>query len=71
MGKMTLQLPDPVQARLEQLSRDTGRPVEEVAQDMLEKAMFLERLRGVRRELRPYAEQAGFRGDDDVFRAVS
>ena len=71
MGKMTIQLPDPLQARLEQISRTTGRPVEEVASEMVEKAMSLERLRELRRELRPYAEQAGFRTDEDVFRAVS
>ena len=71
MGKMTIQLPDPVQARLEQLSRESGRSVEELAQDMLEKAVRLERMRELRRELRPYAEQAGFHTDDDVFRAVS
>ena len=71
MSNLTIQLPDSLRASLDEIGRRQHRPVEEVARQMIEKALFLDRLRQMRQELRPYAQAAGFNNDEDVFKAVS
>ena len=71
MTDLTIQIPDALRASLAEIGQRKHRPVEEVAREMLEKALWLERLRRLRQELRPYAQSAGFQTDDDVFKAVS
>lgn len=71
MTKVTIQLTDDLKAALDEIGRQKHRPVEEVLRALIENALFLQQMRQLRQELRPYAEAAGFRTDDDVFKAVS
>ncbi len=71
MSELTIQLPDSILASLDELSRQRRCTTEQVVRDMLEKALYLERLRQLRQELRPYARAAGFKTDEDVFKAIS
>jgi predicted transcriptional regulator len=71
MGKVTVEIPDDLQASLDAISRDRQRPTEDILRDMIERAVALDQFRKLRLELRPYAEAAGVKTDDDVFKAVS
>ena len=71
MTRITLDIPDSLRTSLDELGRQKHLPVEELAREMLEKALILERFRQLRQELRPYAQAAGFNTDEDVFKAVS
>jgi hypothetical protein len=56
---------------LRDFCRETGRVPEEFAADVLRRYLRMRRFEQFRAELMPYAAAAGFRTDEDVFRAVS
>jgi len=71
MSSMTVQLPDELRAALEEIGRRQDRPAEEIAREIIEKALFLERFDQMRAEMQPFAQAAGFLSEEDIFRAVS
>jgi len=71
MTKFTIQLDDALGEKLNAISRREQRPVDAIVSELVEKALAVQQLRQLRQELRPYAETAGFKSDEDVFRAVS
>lgn len=68
---LTIRLSDESAQTLEALAQARGQSPEDVAQDLLKRAMAVARFRQLREQVRPYAESAGFYSDDDVFDAVS
>ncbi|MEX2388798.1 MAG: hypothetical protein WD534_13045 [Phycisphaeraceae bacterium] len=68
---LAIQLRDDSTDTLEELGRRQHRRPEEVAQDILERAMSLARMRKLRDELRPQAEATGFKSEDDILDAIS
>lgn len=68
---LTIRLPDESSETLEEIGRRQGRAPEEVAQDILQRALDVARLRQLRDQLRPQAEAAGFRSEDDILDAIS
>jgi hypothetical protein len=71
VSNLIIAIPDSLRASLDEIGRQKDRPIEDVALEMLEKALFLERFRQLRQEFRPYAQKAGFQTDEDVFKAIS
>jgi len=71
MSAFTVQLPDTLRAALDEVSRRQDRTAEEVARDMIEKALFLERFDQMRAQMQPFAQAAGFSAEEAIFRAVS
>jgi len=71
MGEIRISISASVREALEEQGQRTGRPVEEVARELIERGLLLQRLRRLRGELRPYAQRAGRHTDEDVFRTIS
>lgn len=68
---LTIEIPDDSGQTLEELGRRQNRAAEDVARDILERALAVARLRQLREELQGRAEAAGFRNEDDVLDAIS
>jgi len=68
---LTIQLRDEAGETLEAIGRRQSRSPEEVARDILERALTVAELRQLREQSRPSAEAAGFRSEDDILDAIS
>jgi len=68
---LTINLPDDSGQTLEELGRRQCRSAEDVAEDILERALAVARWRQNREQLQLRAEAAGFRGEDDILDAIS
>jgi predicted transcriptional regulator len=68
---LTIQLPDDSGQTLEELGRRQCRSAEDVAEDILERALAVARWRQNREQLQSGAEAAGFRCEDDILDAIS
>lgn len=71
MSTITVRIPDSLRKELDALCRQQHRSASEVIRDSLRKYVAHEQLDRLRSELRPYAEAAGIRTDEDVFKVVS
>ena len=71
MTTLTIRLDDKLDRELARLAKQTGRTKSEVAREALRRQLLVQRFRGLRQELMPYAEAAGWLTDEDVFRDVS
>lgn len=71
MGKITLELKDDLQRRLDEACRRTGRNREEYIEEMLKRSLTLEAIERLRVKFVPRAEKLGFHDDQDIFDAVS
>ncbi len=68
---LTIELPDDFCQTLEELGRRQCRSAEDVAEDILERALAVARWRQNREQLQSRAEAAGFRSEDDILDAIS
>ncbi len=68
---LTIKLPDDSGQTLEELGRRQCRSAEDVAEDILERALAVARWRQNREQLQSRAEAAGFRSEDDILDAIS
>jgi predicted transcriptional regulator len=68
---LTIKLPDDSGETLEEIGRRQHRSVEDVAEDILQRALAVARWRQNREHLQPRAEAAGFRSEDDILDATS
>lgn len=64
-------LDDDLAAALERVCAGTGKTRGEIVREALRRALRLADFDILRDQLRPYAEAAGWRTDEDVFRAMS
>ena len=71
MGTLTIRLDDKLDRELIRLAKRTGRSKSEVAREALRRQLAIQRFRGLRREIMPYAAAAGYLTDEDIFRDVS
>jgi predicted DNA-binding protein len=67
----TLRLDDDLWRELEAFSAETGRSCAELVRDALRRHLQLMRFERLRHQALPFGEAAGWRTDDDVFRATS
>jgi len=71
MATLTIRLDDELAARLEALTRRSGRSRSELVREMLRRQIRLDELNEVRAQLRPYADRVGYLSDEDFFRDFS
>ena len=71
MSAVTIRIPAELQAKLKKVCRRQKRSASDVLRESLRRYLAAEQLRELRQELRPYAEAAGFRTDEDIFKVVS
>ena len=71
MATLTLRIDDQLEADLTRIAEAQHKTKSEVAREMLRRHTNVELLRLARRQLRPYAEKAGYLTDEDIFRDVS
>lgn len=68
---LIVKLPDDSGQTLEELGRRQCRPAEDVAEDILERALAVARWRQNREQLQSRAEAVGLRSEDDILDAIS
>ena len=68
---LIIKLPDDSSQTLEELGRRQCRSAEDVAEDILERALAVARWRQNREQLQSRAEAAGLRCGDDILAAIS
>ena len=71
MGTLTIRIDDALESELEQIAGAQHCTKSELAEEMLRKRILVERFRALRRMALPFAEAAGYVGDEDVFNDVS
>lgn len=71
MGVVTFRLQPDLEKQLDQLSRKQHRTRSDIMRDALRRQLALLRFEDARRQIKPYAEAAGYLTDEDVFRDVS
>ena len=71
MTTLTVRLPDQLRNDLKRLSREEHKAVSDIVRDSLRRHVAVQRFRGVRRRILPFAESQGFVTDEDIFRALS
>jgi hypothetical protein len=71
MSQLTLTLPDEVATVLAQIGRDSNRGPEDVAREMVERAVALNRLDELRREVRESLGPNSPKTENDVFEQIS
>jgi len=71
MKSVTIQLPDDLERRLQELSQRESRSPQETICDILRRRLLLDRFHDLCRESEPLAKAAGFTCEEDVLRAIS
>jgi hypothetical protein len=71
MSQLTLNLPDDVARALADASRQSRRGEEEVALDLLKRALAVQRFRSIRESLLETLGDDAPQDDDDVLRQIS
>ena len=71
MKSLTIQLPDDLERKLQELSQRERRSPEDTVCDILRKRLLLDRFHDLCRESEPLAKAAGFASEQDVLRAIS
>jgi len=71
MKPLTINLPDELVQRLQELSSRQQRSPEETVCEIVRKRLILDRLHDLCRESESLAKAAGFQSEDDVLRAIS
>ncbi len=67
----TIELPDASGATLEELGRRQHKPAEDVARDLLERALAAARLKQIQERLEPYARAAGCHDENNILRDIA
>ena len=68
---ITIRLPEDLKSKLEYTSKKTNLGVSQLVREAVRRYLAVQRFRELRVETIPYAEQAGFYTDDDVFQKRS
>jgi len=71
MKPLTINLPDELVQRLQELSSRQQRSPEETVCEIVRKRLILDRFHDLCRESESLAKAAGFQSEDDVLRAIS
>ena len=71
MSQLTLTLSDEIASALSQIGRESNRPPEDVAREMVEKAVALKRLDQLRREVREGLNSNAPKTEDEAFEQIS
>jgi predicted transcriptional regulator len=71
MNLLSIRIDERMDLALERLAQETHKPKSQVVHDLLEAQLSLLAFEQARSALQPLAESAGWRTDEDVFRAVS
>ena len=71
MSRLILELPDKVAAALNEMSRAAQRPPEEIAREMVEKALAIERFDGIRQKLQDSLGDDAPQTDEEIFKQIS
>ena len=71
MSQLILQLPDKVAAALNEVSRAAQRPPEEIAREMVEKALAIQRFDAIRQKLQNSLGDDAPETDEEVFKQIS
>ncbi len=70
MTTITIRLPDALKSELDVLSRQEKRNVSDIVRESLRRYIAVERFRGVRKKILPFAEAQGLLTDEDIFKAL-
>ncbi|HHX98168.1 MAG TPA: ribbon-helix-helix protein, CopG family [Lentisphaerae bacterium] len=70
MTTITIRLPDALKSELDVLSRQEERNVSDIVRESLRRYIAVERFRGVRKKILPFAEAQGLLTDEDIFKAL-
>ena len=70
MTTITIRLPDALKSELDVLSRQEERNVRDIVRESLRRYIAVERFRGVRKKILPFAEAQGLLTDEDIFKAL-
>jgi predicted transcriptional regulator len=68
---LSIRIDDALERELSLAAKAAHRPKGDIVREALRRQLALNKFRGVRKEVMPLAEQAGFLTDEDVFKAVS
>ena len=71
MGTLIIRIDDALESELERIAGARHRTKSDLAEEILRKRIVVERFRALRRTALPFAEAAGYVGDEDVFNDVS
>lgn len=71
MATLTIRLDTKLDRQLARLAKATGRTKSDVARDAIRRQLAIQEFRSLRRQAMPYAAEAGYLTDEDVFRDVS
>ena len=71
MGTPIIRIDDALESELERIAGARHRTRSELAEEMPRKRIVVERFRALGRAALPFAEAAGYVGDDDIFNNVS
>ena len=71
MTTLTIRLPDDLRNELDKISRYENKAVSDIVRESLRRYVAVERFRGIRRKILPFAEAQGLLTDEDVFKALS
>jgi predicted transcriptional regulator len=71
MKRITVELPDDVSQRLEDLSAHQRMPVEQAAADILRRRLTVDRFRELCAESASLSQAAGFESEEQVLRDIS
>jgi len=71
MKPLTINLPDDLEDRLQEVSRRMHRSPENTACEILRRRLLLDRFHDICRQSEPLAKAAGFDSEEDLLRAIS
>jgi predicted transcriptional regulator len=71
MSTITVRLDKKLDAELNKLAKQTGRPKSELIREALRRQLAVSRFEELRSTVAPFAEARGWLTDEDVFRDVS
>ena len=71
MTTLTIRLPDQLRNDLTRLSQEEHKAVSDIVRDSLRRHVAVQKFRGLRRRILPFAESQGLLTDEDVFQALS
>ena len=71
MKALTINLPDALEERLQELSRREHRSPEDTVCEILRRRLLLDRFHDLCRESEQLAKAAGFETEEDVLRSIS
>jgi len=70
MNTLTIRLPEDLRDDLQKLSEEQSKPVSDIVIESIRRYVAVEKFRGLRKKVLPFAEEQGFLTDEDVFKAI-